>query len=48
MKMSSKKATIIDDIPIKIIKELSVELADPLAHILSFGIRNGKYPNMEI
>ena len=46
MKMSTKKATVIDDIPMKIIKEFSVELADPLAHIVSFGIRNGQYPKI--
>ena len=45
-KMSSKKATVKDDIPMKIIKEFSVELAEPLAHILNFGISEGQYPNI--
>ena len=30
----------------KIIKELSVELADPLADILSYAIKSGQYPDM--
>ena len=44
--MSSKKATVKDDIPMKVIKEFSVELAEPLAHILDFGISHGKYPDI--
>ena len=43
-KMSSKKATVCDDIPMRVIKEFSVELAEPLAHIVSYGIRYGQYP----
>ena len=41
MKMSSKKATVKDDIPMNIIKEFAAELSEPLAHILDFGMTNG-------
>ena len=30
----------------KVIKEFSVELAEPLAHILTFGLANGQYPDI--
>ena len=46
MKMNSKKATVKNDIPMKIIQEFAVELAEPLAHILSFGILHGQYPDI--
>jgi hypothetical protein len=45
-KMSIKKACVKDDIPMKIIKEFSVELAEPLAHILNFGMAHGQYPDL--
>ena len=45
-KMSTNKATVTDDIPMKVIKEFSVELAEPLAHILCSGISAGVYPNI--
>ena len=44
--MSSKKATVKDDIPMTIIKEFAAELSEPLAHILNFGLSNGLYPNL--
>jgi hypothetical protein len=44
--MSSKKATVQDDIPMSIIKEFSVELSEPLAHILQSGIIGGQYPDI--
>ena len=44
--MSSKKASVKGDIPIRIIKEFSVELAEPLAHIINFGIASGQYPEL--
>ena len=46
MKMNSKKATVKNDIPMKIIQEFAVELAEPLTHILSFGILHGQYPDI--
>ena len=45
-KMNSRKATVKDDIPMKLIKEFAVELADTLAHILDFGIIHGQYPDI--
>ena len=45
-KMNTRKANIKGDIPMKIIKEYSVELAEPLAHILSYAISSGQYPDM--
>ena len=45
-KMSTRKACVKGDIPMKIIKEFAVELAEPLAHILSFGIAEGQYPDL--
>ena len=45
-KMSSKKSTVKDDIPMRIIKEFSVELSEPLEHILNFGIYHGQYPDI--
>ena len=45
MKMSTRKATVPGDIPMSIIKEFSVELAEPLAHILKCGLISGQYPN---
>ena len=45
-KMSSKKSTIKGDIPMKIIKEFSVELSEPLEDIINFGIFHGQYPNL--
>ena len=45
-KMSTRKANIKGDIPMKIIKEFSVELAEPLAHILSYAISSGQYPDL--
>ena len=45
-KMSTKKACVKGDIPMKVIKEFSVELAEPLAHILTFGLANGQYPDI--
>ena len=45
-KMNPRKATVNDDIPMKIIKEFSVELAEPLAHILNCGIGRGQYPEI--
>ena len=44
--MSTRKACVKGDIPMKIIKEFAVELAEPLAHILSFGIAEGQYPDL--
>ena len=46
MKMNTKKATVKDDIPMSIIKEFSVEISDPLAHILNCGLSVGKYPKI--
>ena len=45
-KMSTRKATVKGDIPMKIIKEYSAELAGPLAHIISYAIKSGQYPDM--
>ena len=45
-KMSTRKANVKGDMPMKIIKEFSAELADPLAHILSYAIKSGQYPDM--
>ena len=45
-KMSIRKACVKGDIPMKIIKEFSVELSDPLAHILNCGISEGQYPDL--
>ena len=45
-KMSSKKACVKGDIPMKLIKEYSVELAEPLAHILEVGLEQGQYPDL--
>ena len=44
--MSSKKATVKGDIPMKIIKEFSVELSTPLAHIFNHSMKNGQYPDL--
>ena len=46
MKMNSKKATVKNDIPMSIIKEFGVELSEPLAHILDFGMEVGQYPEI--
>ena len=45
-KMSFKKSTVKDDIPMKIIKEFSVELAKPLENIFNHGIFHGQYPDI--
>ena len=44
--MNKKAATIVGDIPIKIISEFSVELATPLAHIYNTCLVNAVYPNL--
>ena len=44
MKMSSRKATVKDDIPMTIIKEFAAEISEPLAHIVNCGISVGHYP----
>ena len=44
--MNKKAATIKNDIPIKLIKEFSVELSTPLAHIFNSCLENGLYPNI--
>jgi hypothetical protein len=46
MKMNKNAATVQNDIPIKLIAEFAVELAFPLAHIISFCLENGVYPNI--
>ena len=46
MKMNSKKATVKNDIPMPIIKEFGVELSEPLANILDFGMEVGHYPEI--
>ena len=43
LKMNKNAATVLNDIPIKLISEFAVELAFPLAHIVNF---NGVYPNL--
>ena len=45
-KMSSKKSTVKDDFPMKLIKEFSVELSEPLEHIFNHGIFHGQYPDI--
>ena len=45
-KMSSKKATVKDDIPMAIIKEFAAELSEPLAHILNFGLTKALYSKL--
>ena len=45
-KMSSKKSTVRNDIPMKIIKEFSVELAEPLEIIFNHGLYHGQYPDI--
>ena len=45
-KMSCKKSTVKDDIPMKLIKEFSVELAEPLENIFNHGIYHSKYPDI--
>ena len=44
--MNKKAATIKNDIPIKLIKEFSVELSTPLAHIFNSCLENGLYPDI--
>ena len=45
-KMSSKKSTVRGDIPMKIIKEFSVELSTPLAYIFNTSMQRGQYPHL--
>ena len=44
--MNKKSATILGDVPIKIILEFSVELSTPLAHIFNSCLENAIYPNL--
>ena len=44
--MNKKAATVVGDVPIKIISEFSVELATPLAHIYNVCLENGIYPDV--
>ena len=44
--MNKKAATILGDVPIKLILEFSVELATPLAHIYNSCLENAIYPNI--
>ena len=46
MKMNKNAATVPNDLPIKLITEFSVEIAFPLAHILTFCLKNGVYPDI--
>ena len=41
MKMSTRKSTVKDDIPMKIIKVFAVELSEPLSFIFDVSLRNG-------
>ena len=43
--MKSKASTVVNDIPMKIIKEFGVELSNPLADILNRAIVFGEYPD---
>ena len=43
--MNKNAATVQDDIPMKLIAELSVELAFPLAHIINTCFKSGTYPD---
>ena len=45
-KMNHKAATLDGDLPIRIIKEFSVELSLPLAHLVSSCMSVGQYPNL--
>ena len=45
-KMSCKKSTVKDDIPMKLIKEFSVELSEPLENIFNHGLVHGQYPDI--
>ena len=44
--MKTKSATVTGDIPMKVIKEFSVEIAFPVTDILNRGIHHGEYPNL--
>ena len=44
--MSYKKSTVKDDIPMKLIKEFSVELSEPLENIFNHGLVHGQYPDI--
>ena len=46
MKMSSRKSTVRNDVPMQLIKEFSVELSTPLYHIFNFSMENAQYPNI--
>ena len=41
MKMSTRKSTVKDDIPMKIIKVFAVELSEPLSFIFDVSLQNG-------
>ena len=45
-KMNKKAATVPNDIPMKVIDEFSVEIAFPLAHIISCCLTQGVYPEL--
>ena len=47
-KMKNNSATIIGDIPIKVIKAFGYELSFPLSNIYKRGVKYGEYPNMWI
>ena len=44
--MKTKSSTVLNDIPMKLIKEFGVELSYPLANILNRGIASGEYPHI--
>jgi hypothetical protein len=44
--MNNKSATIPGDLPMRLISELSVELASPLAHLVTSCMKWGVYPNI--
>ena len=45
-KMNKKAATVPGDLPMRLIAEFSVEIAFPLAHIITTCIQSGTYPHL--